>query len=236
MQKSQFGTPRERAALRFSQHGEPATEAGLRTRRGVLAALAGLFTSGFSLQRFFQIGWEEEVQTAGPLLVVSVKYTYENLGGLLEGRYERAILRRTDIAFDTGGPLGRFSQSFDHHRVDMIQPVGDTWYLVLETRGGPPSQVTKDGTRQQIWGRPENALGQKCWRLDGAGFARASLLDVPATLLKPNLLMDYAPAKELASLDGKRLTLAMKAAFEARFPVAPPAGRIERPSVAVPQR
>lgn len=168
------------------------------------------------------------MQTAVGRVLVSLKYTYENLGGFFD-RYERAILRSTEIAFDAGERIGRFSQSFDHHRVDMIQAVGDHWYLVLETRGGPPSHRLDNGTYEQIWGPVENALGQKCWRLDDRGFRRASLLDVPEPLLKPNLLMDYVPVRQLAALDGTRVSLAAKAALESQFPVAPPAGRIERP-------
>jgi len=198
------------------------------TRRSIVGmALVGAAAPGVAASTF-DVHWTEEVQLAsGSLLLVELKYTYESLSRI--DRYGSAILRRTDIAFDAGPGIGRFSRSFDHHRVDMIQLVDGHWYLVLETRGGPPYEKLPDGTRQQIWGPPENAFGQKCWRLDDRGFVRASLLDVPEAILKRNLLMDYPPVKELAALDGSRVTLADKAALASRFPVSPPAGRIARP-------
>jgi len=202
------------------------------SRRRMFGALLTPFIGGCSPGRFFHFGWKEEVLVAPQsIAVVTLQYTYENLGGLFDGRYEHAILRQTDLSFDARAPIGTFSKSFDHHHVDLLISVGSAWYFVLEARGDPPAQLLPDGRYEPIWGRPENAAGQKCWRIDQNGLTRASLNDLPKEIAKPNVLMDYAPVKELAALDGSSLTLAMKTAFDSRFPVYPPAGRIERPAI-----
>src|SRR4051812_47117886 len=98
------------------------------SRRRALAAMTTSLIAGCSGSRFFRLHWDEEVLVApGSTVVVSLQYVYENLGGLFEGRYERAILRQTDISFNAGESIGRFSKSFDHHHVDLIVLVENTW-------------------------------------------------------------------------------------------------------------
>jgi hypothetical protein len=199
-------------------------------RRGLLAAaFSAPLLTGCIWPRFFHIGWDEEVQLhGGRVIVVKVKYTYERLSGLTFDRYGRTILRNTEFSFDAGPPIGRFTQLFQKHRVDIVEHFNGKWYLLLQTRGGLLT-VEKDGVWKEVWGSMQNASGQKCWSLDEKGFVQASINDLPDEFLKINVLKDYPPAGELAALDGTLVTLAQKVALIARYPMNPSDLQIERP-------
>ncbi len=203
-------------------------------RRSLLMATASTpFLTGCIWPRFFDLAWDEDVQLHdGRVIVVKVKYTYERLGGLTFDRYERTILRKTEFSFDAGPPIGRFAQLFEKHRVNLIEYFNGKWYLLLQRRGGLLT-VEKDGERKEVWGSMQNSSGYKCWRLDEQGFAQASINDLPDTLLKVNVLMDYVPARELATLPGTRVTLSQKSELFAKYPLSPADLRIERPQTNV---
>ena len=199
-------------------------------RRGlVLATLSTPLLTACPWPQFFDIGCDEDVQLHdGRVIVVKVKYTYERLGALTVDRYEPSILRNTEFSFDAGSPIGRFSQLFQKHRVNIVEYVNGKWYLLLQTRGGLLT-VEKEGKREEVFGSMQNGSGYKCWSLDENGFVQASMNDLPDPLLKINMLMDYAPARVLAILDGTRVTLSQKNELRISFPFNPSDQRIERP-------
>jgi hypothetical protein len=177
----------------------------------------------------FDIGWDEEVQlNDGRVLIASVKYTYQRLGGTMSlSRYEPSILRDTKFSFDPGGPLGRFTQTFRRHRVDLIARYNNAWYLVLETRGAPLFIQTAGGWKEE-WGPKQDSSGHKCWKLDGPDFIHASFDDLRNLQLSINMLMDYAPVAELASLNGTLVTLSQKESLVGKYPLNPSDLRIGR--------
>ena len=200
-------------------------------RRGlVMATLSTPLLTGCLWPRFFDLGWDEEVQLHdGRVIVVKVKYTYERLdGGITFNRYEPSILRNTEFSFDAGPPIGRFSQLFQKHRVDLIEYFNGKWYFLLETVGGSFTVETVNG-RKEAWGSIQNASGHKCWSLDEKGLSQSSINDLPTALLKINVLMDSVPLKTLAKLDGTYVTLAQKAVLVRNYPLNPSDLHIERP-------
>jgi hypothetical protein len=204
------------------------------TRRNLLLAVASTtLLPGCVWPRFFDIGWTEPVQLHnGAVADVTVKYTYERFkGGLTLNRYAGTnILRNTEFSFDAGPGIGRFTQLFRKHRVNILERFNGKWYLLLERRGGLLT-VDVGGERKEVFGPIENGSGQKCWSLDSNGFSRASINDLPDALLKINILMDYAPAKELAQLDGVHLTRAQKKDHFSRYAMNPSDEHIERPQL-----
>lgn len=205
-------------------------------RRGLLlGAMSAPLLTGCLWPRFFDIGWDEEVQLHdGRVIIVKLKYTYERLGGGFSfSRYDPSILRKTEISFDAGPAIGRFTQSFEKHRVDLIEYFNEKWYLLLETRGGPLILDTDSG-RKEDWGSMENSSGHKCWSLSRTGLVRASINDLPDSVLKVNVLMDYAPAEELHAFNGTRVTLSQKSLYAQKYPLDPPRIKIQRPQLVAP--
>lgn len=201
----------------------------MRRRELVLATLSTPLLTACPWPQFFDIGWDEDVQLHdGRVIVVKVKYTYERLGALMLDRYEPSILRNTEFSFDAGPPIGRFFQLFQKHRVNIVEYFNGKWYLLLQRRGGLLT-FEKDGEQKEVLGSVQNSAGYKCWSLDGSGFVQASINDLPDTLLKINVLMDYVPARALAALEGSHVTLSQKADLFSRYPLDPSDQRIERP-------
>lgn len=204
-------------------------------RRGMLlGTLSTPLLTGCFWPRFFDLKWDEEVLLHdGRVIVVTLKYTYERLGRSFS-RYGPSILRRTELSFDAGPTIGRFSEAFDKHRVNIIEYHQGKWYLLLETRGAEVMIDTPRG-REEAWGPKQNTAGQKCWSLDERGLTLASINDLPDEVLKVNVMMDSAPAEELAAFDGNRLTLQEKAAYLQKYPLDPLRMNIERPPASVQQ-
>lgn len=200
-------------------------------RRALLASTLNVpLLTGCWRARFFDLGWDEEVLLHdGRLIVVKLKYTYERLGtGLTLDKYDPSILRNTELSFDAGHPIGQFSQLFRRHRVDMIEQFNGKWYFLLETAGAPLVLETNTGWNEE-WGSTENSSGHKCWSLDKTGLVHASINDLPDGVLKINVLIDYAPAKELAIFAATRVTLSQKSIYEQKHPLDPPRQKIQRP-------
>jgi hypothetical protein len=205
------------------------------TRRNLLLAAASTtLLPGCGWPRFFDIGWTEPVQLHnGAVVDVTVKYTYERLTGPIRlSRYEGdTILRSTEFSFDAGPRIGQFKQLFRKHRVNLLERFNGKWYLLIVVRGGALIFQTPDGQKED-WGSMENGSGYKCWSLDSNGLSRASINDLPDHVLKLNILLDYAPVKELAQLDGVQLTSAQKKDYFSRYAINPSDERIERPQIA----
>jgi hypothetical protein len=186
--------------------------------------------TGCPWPRFFDIGWEEEVQLHdGRTILVRVKYKYERLGNSLFDRYDQTILRSTEFSFDAGPGIGRFSQLFQKHRVNHIEQFKGQWYLLLQTRGEALMLKDETGWRED-WGQAQTSSGYKCWALDKQGLTRASINDLPKEMLNINMLMDYAPVSELAALDGTRVNRSQKADFVQKHPLNPSDIQLARPT------
>ncbi len=188
-------------------------------RRDLLACgLASPLVLGCTPQRWFTIGWDEQVQLLDDrVIVVEVKYKYERLGSLLSfNRYAPSILRWTDFSFAAASPVASFSQGFERHRVNTLQPIDGHWYLILE-------QLADDLTRQgnHLWGPAVDAFGHKCFRLDSTGLTPVTIDVFSDSTASPNLLMDMAEANVLAAFDGTLVTLQQKANYLRSYPLNP---------------
>ncbi len=193
----------------------------LARRSLLLSAFGTSLLSSCLWPRFFDIAWEEEVQLRdGRITLAGVKYTYERLSNALLDRYDRAILRNTELSFDAGPGIGRFTQLFKKHRVNAIEQVDGHWYLLLQTRGEAAVVKTESGWKEE-WGAAQSAAGHKCVRLDKTGIVMVPLKEMRSALRMINLLMDYAPIAELAALNGTRVTVSQKALLLARYPLHP---------------
>ena len=193
------------------------------TRRGLLMATLGTpLMTGCMWPRFFDLGWEEEVQLHdGRVIVVKIKYTYERLSGAITfNRYEPSILRNTELSFDAGPPSRIVNQLFIHQRPMIVDTFDKEWFVVLQGRGGQPIQN---------WGIPQNGNGQRTAQLVGNSFTAVSIIQLPIWMTKANILMDYGPKKELAVFNSTRLTLAQKSLYLQKYPLDPIDMQVERP-------
>ncbi len=187
-------------------------------RRDLLATgLASPLVLGCMPQRWFTIGWDEQVQLLdGRVIVVKVKYKYQRLGSLLSfNRYAPSILRSTDFSFAAALPAANFFQTFERHRVNTLQAIDGHWYLILESRGGDFMQG------KQYWGVTQDGNGHKCFRLDSTGLTSVPIDFFSDASASPNLLMDMAEADVLAAFDGTLVTLQQKAAYLRSHPLDP---------------
>lgn len=204
----------------------------MKRRKFILMSASTSLLTACVWPQYFDLAWDEEVRLHDErVIIVRVKYTYERLKRLAFDRYESSILRRTEFSFDAGPPIGRFTQLFDKHRVNLIAYYKGKWYLLFQRRGGLLT-VESGGIRQEIFGPIQNGSGDKCWKLDENGFSIASINDLPDEFLKINVLMDNAPPNELAALDGTRVTLDQKEKLLAKYTVTLNDFRIQRSSVA----
>ena len=192
-------------------------------RRGLLMAmLTSPLLTACIWPRFFEFNWDEEVQLHdGRQIVVRMKYMYERVGsGLTFDQYDSAMLRETTITFDSGPPNGMVTQLFVHQRPMLLDTENGEWFVVLQGRAG--SDV-------QNWGSAQNGNGQRTVQLVGGSFNPVPINKLPEWMTTANILMDYAPERELAAFNETRLTLAQKTIYLQKYPLDPIDRRIERP-------
>ena len=187
----------------------------MRRRNLLVCGLASPLVLGCTPQRWFTIGWDEQVQLLDSrVVVVKVKYTYQRLGSLLSfNRYAPSILRATDFSFAAASPAANFGQSFERHRVNTLQPIDGHWYLVLEQR----ADDLRNG--KELWGRDGDGNGHKFFRLDSTGLTPVAINVFSDAMASPNLLMDMAEADVLATFDGTLVTLQQKADYLHSYPL-----------------
>ena len=200
------------------------------TRRGLMMATLGTpLMTGCLWPRFFDLGWDEEVQLHdGRVIVVKVKYTYERLGGPVRfSRYGSLILRDTTLTFDAGPPNGMISQFFMGVHPILLDQADGIWYVVLN--GGPYGQSRQ--VPGQNWGPGQNFSEQNIALLKDKNFSPTSIKQLPAMFTIPNLLVQYSPVEELAAFNSTRLTLTQKASYLNKYPLGPGDMKIERPQL-----
>ncbi len=188
----------------------------MRRRDLVACGLTSPLVLGCTPQRWFTIGWDEQVQLLdGRVIVVKLQYKYQRLGSLLSfNRYAPSILRWTGLSFASDSPAANFSQGFERHRVNTLQPMDGHWYFILEQRA---DDLTKRGSH--LWGPAGDEVGHKGFRLDSAGLTPVAINVFSDSAASPNLLMDIAEADVLAGFDGTLVTLQQKAEYLRSFPL-----------------
>lgn len=167
-------------------------------------AVTAPLMSGCVYGQYFDIEWDEEVLLHdGRMIVVHVKRTFERRSRL---DHWEGIYRDTEISFDAGGTLGRFSRRFERYNVSLLHYKDGNWYLGLSvTTGTPPIELTT-WEKSVLLLKPDGSL---------TAFARAAL---PPEFKSINI-MPLTPSSEgVAKFHQKRLGLAEKRAHWIAFP------------------
>lgn len=172
----------------------------------------------------FTFEWDEEVQLHdGQVILVHVTSSYERQHHEF-GRYQSAIIRDVEISFDSGGGK-KITQLFKGGRPLLLDQKDGQWYLVLAIGPYRNSQLLPG----QDFGPDQTGRGQHVAILKGDKFAPASICLMPDEFRRPNFLVRYAGASELAKFDGERVTLTDKAEYLQKYPLLPGTVIIERP-------
>lgn len=188
---------------------------------------------GFGWDRFFELGWEEEVQLHdGRVIVVKIKQSYERLGTSLTRYGGRSITRDSTLTLDAGGSAGVVTQLFKGFRPIFLGQYEGTWYAVLG--GGYYANSRK--LPGQDWGELEGPSGQWAIKLVDGKWTPISMSNLPEPFQQPNMLIPYGEASEHAEFKDKRVTLADKRAWLRRYPPGPADLRLERPTARSPKR
>ncbi len=190
-------------------------------RRNLLTCgLVAPLLAGCNTKPFFDLAWKEQVQLLdGPIILVTVKYTYQRLGSVLNfNRYTPSILRATEFSFTSDAPPVNFSKVFQRHRVNALQRIAGHWYLILEQRAGDAFIQTANG-QEQLLGAAGDETGHKCFRLESGELVPVPVDFFSDALLTPNILMDMAEADVLAIFDSTIVTLEQKSQYLLRYPL-----------------
>jgi len=87
---------------------------------------------GIGWDRFFELGWEEEVQLHdGRIIVVKRKQVYEQPGTRFSRYGGRIIKRDSAPTLDAGGSTGLVAQLFKGFSPTLHAKYQGTWYAVL---------------------------------------------------------------------------------------------------------
>jgi hypothetical protein len=108
---------------------------------GTALAACCLSACGKEYPPFFDIEWDEEVLLHdGRIIWVHIKRTFQRLN---TSKQWDGIHRDTEISFEAGGKIGRFTKKFERYDVDFLHEKNGDWYLGLGvTTGTPPVQLT----------------------------------------------------------------------------------------------
>lgn len=201
-----------------------------RHRRLLLQTIGTSLLTGCPWPQFFDLGWDEEVKLhSGRVIVVAMKYEYERLNGGFLNRYEPSILRDTTLTFDAGPPNGVTTQLFKGVRPALLDHESGRWYVVLNGGHYGTSRLIPG----QDWGPGQNSVEQHIAMLGNEGFVPVPIRRLPEAFKIPNLLLQYAPTKELAAFNGTRITLVQKTQYLQKYPLGPGDMRIERPQESI---
>jgi hypothetical protein len=185
-------------------------------RTALTTALAVPALTGCYYSQYFDVTWDEEVKLHdGRVIVAKLKFFYERLSRI--SKYGSAILRDTELSFDTGSQRGRVTQLFKRVRPVMLDQFEGVWYVVLQGLGGSGSLKVSG----QDWGETQNFDGDRIARLGPTVFEAIPIYELPKPLDNKNLLHDYAPVEEWAAFGGTLVDLRTKATYSAKYPPHP---------------
>lgn len=149
--------------------------------------------------RFFDIEWDEEVPLHdGRIIWVHVKRTFERLS---EFKQWSGVQRDTEISFDAGGTVGRFTKKFQRYDIDFLHEKDGQWYIyLLNTTGTPPVKLVD-------WHSAFIIL-----KANGQTEPAQSWDQLPRDFLNRNIMPPSPDAEGIAKFNGKKLTLEVKRA------------------------
>lgn len=163
------------------------------------ASLAGFCAWYFSLQwpSRFTLEWNEEVQLHDARIInIHIKRSYERQS--LLPRWN-GLHRTTEISFDAGPPIGRFTMSFDAYDVALIEHKDQVWYVGLTRSASAPP------TRPGDWQLPFLML-----KPDGRITEPVNTGSLPAEFIKWNVMPDTSGPEALAPFHNTQVRLPEK--------------------------
>ncbi len=173
----------------------------------LLALVIGYFYQSGSFAPYFNIEWDEEVKMHdGQVVIVHMKRKYERLN--LFSRW-RGIHRATEISFDTGGALGRFSKEFLRYDVDFVEKKDGYWYIYLVTTTGTPPEKLVDWRAAFLILSPDG-------RLEKA----SSWKQLPQEFKLRNIMPPTPNSEGILKFNGTLLRDAVKQEHWRKFPAA----------------
>ena len=122
------------------------------------AILAGLCAWHFGLQwpSRFTLEWDEEVQLHDARIInIHIKRSYERQS--LLSRWN-GLHRATEISFDAGPPVGRFSMRFDAYDVALIEHKDQVWYVGLTRSASATADRPGDWQLPFLMFRPDGRI------------------------------------------------------------------------------
>lgn len=176
----------------------------------IIAGSAPLLAACF-YDQYFDIEWDEEVQLHdGRVIVVHVKRTFERVvGGIAKFERWRGVHRDTEISFDAGGTIGRFTKKFQRYDVDFIHSKDGYWYIyLLNTTGTPPVKLVE-------WNAAFLIL-----KLDGEIDQAQSWSQLPTAFLTRNIMPPSPDSAGISIFHNSLLTLEVKRAYWKANPAA----------------
>lgn len=208
-----------------------AVRASAVSRRGLVLS-AGAATlgalQGCSYPPTFNVSWEEELALLdGSTSIVELRYVFHRL--YRQNLYEHAYARDCELTFDAGSSAGRVTQFFMGAVPMLLDRVDGRWYLYLNSR----SYAAARATPGQDWA-DQTGCGITSARLEGSRFVQVPINSTPAHLNRANFMQLLGPTRELAGLQGARVTLPFKRKYVSEHPLDPCSLRMERPVVRKP--
>lgn len=168
--------------------------------------------------RYFDIAWNEEVQLHdGRIVVVSIKRTYERMGKRIE-RW-KGLQRATEISFDTGLPIGRFTHEFKAGDLNFLDQKDGKWYLGYYADFGDASSEL--GTRSLY---PHVAILE----LDGQVKKPKSWEEVPTQINQVNIMPPTPNSQGISKFHNTLLTLSSKMRHWSQYPIGADERKIVR--------
>lgn len=172
-------------------------------------ALLALYVWHFGLQwpPQFELAWDEEVQLHdGRIINVHIKRSYERRHLLSSWD---AVHRATEISFDAGPPLGRFTTRIQPHDVALIDQKDQIWYFGLVRATGAPPLKPVGGQVPFLMLQP-----------DGLVEEAAPGATLPAEFIKWNVMPDTPNPEGVAKFNHTDVRLAEKMRHWAAHPRA----------------
>lgn len=155
-------------------------------------ATCSLSACGKEYPPFFDIEWDEEVLLHdGRVIWAHIKRTFQRLN---TSKQWDGIHRDTEISFDAGGKIGRFTKKFERYDVDFLHEKNGHWYIYLvSTTGAPPVPLVD-------W-----AVGFLILNPDGEMTKAKSWSQLPTEFLTRNIMPPSPDSIGIAKYNGRKL-------------------------------
>lgn len=151
---------------------------------------------------FFDIEWDEEVQMHdGRVIWVHVKRTFERRSST--DQWE-GIHRDTEISFDAGGKIGRWTRKFERYDIIFIEADRGNWYFLLGEVGHVKVRLVNEDVPILVLQADGQTRSAKAWQ------------EVPY-FPKENLMPVTPGSAGVSHFDRKRLTVSEKLAHWKKY-------------------